>query len=350
MKNSAVVLTVLFLCFSLNCGQPEPQRNSYEGEYYTLEAGPTTVAWGHYWSETPPVLRVKSGDRVRIRTLHVGSPETLEKAGLPPGEVEESLREVHEKVSDRGPGGHVLTGPVFIEGAEPGDVLEVRILSIAPAIPYAYMTLSPNRGFLSGEFEESVTKIIRFDEERGVALFADGIEVPLAPFFGSMGVAPPPEAGRWNSAPPWIHGGNMDNKELVAGTILYLPVHVPGALFQAGDGHAAQGNGEVCITAFETSLWGDFQFVLHKDKKLEWPRAETPSHIISMGADENLAEAAKIAVRQMIQYLVEEKGMTRESAYMLCSAAVDFNITQLVDGKVGVHGMLPKSIFGGDEL
>ena len=205
--------------------------------------------------------------------------------------------------------------------------------------------MSPNRGFLSGEFEEPVTRIIRLDKARQTASFAEGIEVPLAPFFGSMGVAPPPEAGRWNSAPPWIHGGNLDNRELVAGTTLYLPVHVPGALFQVGDGHAAQGNGEVCITAFETSLWGDLQFVVHKNKSLDWPRAETPTHIISMGTDENLSEAAKIAVRQMIRYLVEERGLTREDAYMLCSVAVDFNITQLVDGKVGVHGLLPKDLF-----
>ena len=303
------------------------------------------MAFGHYWSETPPVLRIKSGDRVRVRTLHVGSPETLERAGLPPDEVEESLREVHEQVTDRGPGGHVLTGPIFIEGAAPGDVLEVKILTVDLAIPYAYTTLSPNRGFLSGEFEEPVTRIIRLDKARQIAAFAEGIEVPLAPFFGSMGVAPPPEAGRWNSAPPWIHGGNLDNRKLVAGTTLYLPVHVPGALFQVGDGHAAQGNGEVCITAFETSLWGELQFVLHKNKSLDWPRAETPTHIISMGTDEDLSEAAKIAVRQMIRYLVEERGLTREDAYMLCSVAVDFNITQLVDGKVGVHGLLPKNLF-----
>jgi acetamidase/formamidase len=343
MKNNTVFFVVPALILMLSCGPPEARQDFSEGEYITLEASPETVAWGHYWSETPPVLRIKSGDRVRVRTLHVGNPETLEKAGLPPDEVEESLREVHAKVTDKGPGGHVLTGPIFIEGAEPGDMLEVRILSIDLAIPYAYMTLSPDRGFLSGEFEEPVTKIIRLDEAG--AFFAEGIEVPLAPFFGSMGVAPPPEAGRWNSAPPWIHGGNMDNKELVAGSTLFLPVHVVGALFQVGDGHAAQGNGEVCITAFETSLWGDLQFVLHKNKRLEWPRAETPTHIISMGTDENLSEAAKIAVRQMIRYLMEEKGLSREDAYMLCSVAVDFNITQLVDGKVGVHGLLPKNLF-----
>jgi acetamidase/formamidase len=205
--------------------------------------------------------------------------------------------------------------------------------------------LSPERGFLSGEFDSTVTQIISLDKEKMLAYFAEGIEIPLRPFFGSMGVAPPEDAGRINSAPPWIHGGNLDNKELVEGTILFLPVHVKGALFQVGDGHAAQGNGEVDITALETSLKGRLQFIVHKDRHLEWPRAETPTHFISMGTDEDLKEAAKIAVREMIDLLMTEKGLEREQAYMLCSTAVDFNITQLVDGKVGVHGILPKKIF-----
>jgi acetamidase/formamidase len=160
-----------------------------------------------------------------------------------------------------------------------------------------------------------------------------------------MGVAPPAVAGKWNSAPPWIHAGNLDNKELVAGTTLFIPVHVKGALFEIGDGHAAQGNGEVDITAIETSLSGDLQFIVHKGKKLPWPMATTPTHIISMGCDRDLNAAAHIAVREMIRYLMEEKKMTQAAAYMLCSVAADVNITQLVDGNVGVHAMLPKSIF-----
>ena len=312
---------------------------------HTLDPAPETVVWGYYWSEAQPVLRIQPGDTVILRAVHVGSPETLEKAGLPPAEVETELREIHERVKDRGPGGHVLTGPIYIEGAEPGDTLEVRIKRIDPVIPYAYNTLSPTRGFLSGEFLDLRSRIIRFDLERNVALFQEGIEIPLRPFFGSMGVAPPFSAGRINSAPPWIHGGNMDNKELTAGTVLYLPVHVPGALFQAGDGHGAQGNGEVDITALETSLRGEFEFILHKGRLLEWPRAETPTHYISMGAHEDLTEAAKIAVREMIRFLVQSKGLSREDAYMLCSSAVDFQITQLVDGNKGVHGMLPKAVF-----
>jgi len=187
--------------------------------------------------------------------------------------------------------------------------------------------------------------IIRLDQQKMTGKFADGIEIPLKPFFGSMGVAPPKEAGRWNSAPPWVHAGNLDNKELVAGTTLFIPVHVKGALFEIGDGHAAQGNGEVDITAIETSLKGDLQFIVHKGKSLKWPVGETPTHIITMGCDRELVIATRTAVREMIRYLVEEKKLSQADAYMLSSVAVDVNITQLVDGNVGVHAMLPKAIF-----
>jgi acetamidase/formamidase len=178
-----------------------------------------------------------------------------------------------------------------------------------------------------------------------VGRFDDGIEIPLRPFFGSMGVAPPEASGRISSAPPGIHAGNLDNKELVAGTTLFIPVHVRGALFQIGDGHAAQGNGEVCITALETSLSGRLQFVVRKDMKLRWPRAETPTAFMTMGINEDLTEATKIAVREMIDFLVTEKKLSRDDAYMLSSVAADFSITQLVDGTKGVHAMIPKAIF-----
>lgn len=346
MRIKIVSLFCVMILLQFSCGDKvKSEETKSESNLHVLTPSPSTVAWGFYWAKTPPVLRIESGDSVDVQTLHVGNPDRLEEAGLPPEKIEPALRDIYREVKDKGPGGHILTGPIYIEEAEPGDVLEVRILSIELAIDYAYNTLSPERGFLSGEFDSSVTKIIPLDGENGVAHFEDGIEIPLRPFFGSMGVAPPEEAGRINSAPPWIHGGNLDNKELVEGTVLFLPVHAKGALFQVGDGHAAQGNGEVDITALETSLNGRLQFFVHKDKHLEWPRAETPTHFISMGTDEDLKEAAKIAVREMIDFLSTEKGLSREQAYMLCSAAVDFNITQLVDGKVGVHGMLPKEIF-----
>ena len=178
-----------------------------------------------------------------------------------------------------------------------------------------------------------------------IARFADGIEVPLRPFFGSMGVAPPEAAGRINSAPPGIHAGNLDNKELVAGTTLLIPVHVPGALFQVGDGHAGQGDGEVDITALETSLTGTLRFFVRKGARLNWPRAETPTHFIAMGIDKDLDEAMKIAVREAVDLIVAEKKLDRDDAYMLCSVAVDFRVTQVVDGTKGVHAMIPKAIF-----
>jgi acetamidase/formamidase len=183
------------------------------------------------------------------------------------------------------------------------------------------------------------------DEKRMVGHFAKGIELPLRPFFGSMGVAPPPSAGRISSGPPGVHAGNLDNKELVEGTTLFIPVHVPGALFAVGDGHACQGNGEVDITALETSLHGTLQFVVRKDMKLRWPRAETPTHVIVMGLDKDLTKATKLAVREAIDYFVNEKSLSPDEAYMLTSMAVDFCITQVVDGTLGVHGMIPKAIF-----
>lgn len=330
-------LVVISISFSV------AQKKGTATSPHELNPSATTVAWGNYWSETPPVLRIKSGEYVRVHTLLTSNPERLESAGLPPDQIEKELRDV-QSVKDRGPGGHVLTGPIFIEEAEAGDVLEVKINSIDLAIPYGYNAIGQN-GFLSDEIFERKMQIIKLDKEKMTGHFADGIEIPLRPFFGSMGVAPPKEVGKWNSAPPWIHAGNLDNKELVAGTTLFIPVHVKGALFEIGDGHAAQGNGEVDITAIETSLKGTLQFIVHKGKSLKWPRAETPTHIIAMGCDRDLNAATHVAVREMIKYLMDEKKLSQADAYMLCSVAVDVNITQLVDGNVGVHAMLPKSIF-----
>jgi acetamidase/formamidase len=248
-------------------------------------------------------------------------------------------------VTDKGPGGHILTGPIFVEGAEPGDVLEVRLLSIDLAIPYAYNGFRPGRGFLPDDFPYARMKIVPLDRKRMVGLFAPGIEIPLHPFFGSMGVAPPEAVGRIDSAPPWIHGGNLDNKELVAGTTLYIPIHAKGALFEIGDGHAGQGNGEVDITALETSLVGSVQLIDRKDMHLRWPRAETSTHFITMGLHEDLTEATKMALREMIDFLVSEKHLSRDDAYMLASVAADLSITELVDGNKGVHAMIPKAIF-----
>jgi acetamidase/formamidase len=288
---------------------------------------------------------VKSGDRVVFDTLITSSPTSLEKAGVAPEQVEKSLRDIYQNVTDKGPGGHILTGPVAIEGAEPGDMLEIRIEKIDLAIPYAYNAFRYGVGLLTDDFPYPRMKIIPLDAKKMVAHFAPGIDIPLHPFFGSMGVAPPPDFGRYDSTPPTISGGNMDNKELVAGTTLYLPVHAKGALFEVGDGHAGQGNGEVDITAMETSLQGTLQFILHKGVHLTYPRAETPTHYIAMGFDDDLSIATHKAVREMIDFLVETRHMSRDDAYMLVSVAGDVDITELVDRNKGVHVMLPKAIF-----
>ena len=313
---------------------------------YQLKATPATVAWGYYWSQAKPVLHIKSGDTVEMETLLTNSPDRLAAAGVAADQIEPALKAVYAEVKDKGPGGHILTGPIFVEGAEPGDTLEVRIRKIDYAIPYAYNSFSPRSGVLGpDDFAKGAIKIIPLDRARGVAKFSDKVEIPLRPFFGSMGVAPAESAGRVSSAPPGVHAGNLDNRELVAGTTLFIPVHVAGALFETGDGHAGQGNGEVDITALETSLTGTFQFVVRKDLKLKAPRAETPTHWIAMGLNPDLTEALKMAVRETIDFLVAEKHMSREDAYMLASVGVDFDVTQAVDGTKGIHAMIPKSIF-----
>jgi acetamidase/formamidase len=292
-----------------------------------------------------PALRIQSGATVRVHTLLTSTPQRLEGAGVAKDQVEPALRDIVDNVKDKGPGGHILTGPIFVEGAEPGDVLEVRVKAIRLAIPYAYNAFSTRGGFLPQDFQQGKMKIIPLDEDRMIARFADNIEIPLRPFFGSMGVAPPAVAGRISSGPPGKHAGNLDNKELIVGSILYIPVNVPGALFEVGDGHAGQGDGEVDITAIETSLIGTFQFVVRKDMHLTWPRAETPTHWITMGIDDDLTEAARIATREMIDFLAVEKKMSREDAYMLTSVAGDLAITQVVDGPKGVHVKMSKAIF-----
>jgi acetamidase/formamidase len=330
------------LAFLLALMPLSAQRPEGGPTVHVLEGGPTTVAWGHYWSEAPPVLRVRSGDIVEMSTFLTSSPSRLERLGVPDEQVEPALRAVYDQVEDRGPGGHILTGPVFVEGAEPGDVLEVRILKVQLPIAYGYNGCS---GFVPDECNDVGSRLVWMDRDAMTAEFLPGVTVPLVPFFGSMGVAPPPEHGRWSSTPPWIHGGNLDNKELVAGTTLYLPVHVQGALFEAGDGHAAQGDGEVDQTAIETSLRGRFQLIVRKDMSLDWPRGETPTHYIAMGTDEDLAEATAIAIREAITLLGAEFGIERGPAYQLLSVACDVRITQLVDQKVGVHVMIPKALF-----
>jgi acetamidase/formamidase len=313
---------------------------------HRLEATPSTVAYGYYWSEATPALKIASGDIIDVDTLLTNSPAGLEKAGVPPEKVQQSLRRIVAEVTGdrRGPGGHILTGPVFVEGALPGDVLEVKVLSIDLPLDYGYNGCA---GFLPENCDKSVgQKIVALDREAMTAEFFPGIVIPLRPFFGSMGVAPPAEVGRVSSNPPSRFAGNMDNKELTAGATLYIPVFVPGALFAVGDGHAAQGDGEVDQTAIETSLRGRLQLTVRKGERLNWPRAETATDYISMGADPDLTVATRIAIQEMVDFLARTKSLTTHQAYQLISVAGNVAVTQLVDRPtMGVHVKVPKSIF-----
>jgi acetamidase/formamidase len=323
-----------------------PAESAPAPQTHRLEATPATVAYGYYWSQATPVLRIASGDIIDVDTLLTNTPAGLAKAGVSEARIQPSLKAIVAEVTGerRGPGGHILTGPVYVEGAEPGDALEVKILSIDLAIDYGYNGCS---GVLPENCEPGKpVRIIPLDRRTMTAEFAPGIVIPLRPFFGSMGVAPAPEAGRVSSNPPGRHAGNLDNRELIAGSTLYIPVFAPGALFEVGDGHVAQGDGEVDQTAIETSLRGRLQLTVRKDLKLVWPRAETPTGYISMATDPDLFLATRLAIQEMVDFLVNEKHLTRHEAYQLVSVAGNVAITQLVDKpNVGVHVRLPKSIF-----
>jgi len=318
---------------------------------YTLMPSPQTVHIGNFNAALKPVLTIDSGDIVTIETAAALDPAIIDQSGtIPPSAVPQYARDIFRDVKDRGPAFHVLTGPIEIRGAMPGDVLELRILEVNLAVPYGYNRQRPYAGALPDEFPALWQRVIQVNRAAKTAEVARGVVVPLDhPFFGTMGVAPDPSMGRISSNPPGIHTGNIDNKDLVAGTILYMPVHALGALFSVGDGHAAQGQGEVDLSAIETGLRGKFQFIVRKDMKLTWPRGETPTHWIVMGLHPNLEDAMKIAVRETINFMTSRfPKLTREEAYMIASVAVDYHVTQVVDGTKGVHGMIPKAIFAGE--
>jgi acetamidase/formamidase len=345
---SLLILATVVGCGSLITTAVGAQSGPAAPRTHRLEATPETVAYGYYWSEAAPALRIASGDIIDVDTLLTNSPRGLARAGVPAEKIQASLVAVTEGIPPgddrRGPGGHILTGPVFVDGAEPGDVLEVRILSIDLPIDYGY---NGCRGYLSDNCDRTLgATIIPLDRDALTAEFLPGIVIPLRPFFGSMGVAPAPDLGRVSSNPPGRHAGNLDNKELVAGSTLFIPVFVSGALFEVGDGHAAQGDGEVDQTAIETSLRGRLQLIVRKDMSLTWPRAETPTDYIAMATDEDLVVATKTAIQQMVDFLVAEKGLTTHQAYQLTSLAGNVAITQLVDlPNLGVHVRMPKAIF-----
>ncbi|HWF84786.1 MAG TPA: acetamidase/formamidase family protein [Vicinamibacterales bacterium] len=312
---------------------------------HELPLTPEHVHWGYYDARLRPVLRIASGDRVRVETMIARGVERLTLAGATDAEIPESLKAVDRAIADKSAGPHPMTGPIFVEGAAPGDTLEVRILAIEFLHPFGIAAFSPGGGTLPAEFPYAGLKLLRWQPGADYVEFAPGVRLPFAPFFGSIGVAPPVLSGKVGSGPPGWFGGNMDNKDLVAGTTLYLPVHVPGALLSIGDGHARQGDGEVSGSALETSLRGTIEARVRKGARLRWPRAETPTHYMTMGFDPDLNEAARIATNEMVDFLVAEKHLSRDEAYMLCSLAADLHVTQTVDGTKGVHAMMAKSIF-----
>jgi acetamidase/formamidase len=305
-----------------------------------LDAGADTVHWGYFDAALKPLITVESGDTVVMST--VSGPASV----MPPPNsglvVPQALRAIHQHVQPKLNGPHILTGPVAVRGAKAGQVLEVRIKSIELHYDWGYNSIRPLAGALPDDFEKARLIHIPLDRARMVGKLPWGLELPLRPFFGIMAVAPPPAWGPVASPPPRRNGGNMDNKELVAGTTLFLPIHVDGALFSVGDGHGVQGDGEVCITAIETGLIGTFELHVRGDMRLEWPLAETPTHVITMAFDPDLDDAVVIALRDMIKLICARTGISREDAYTLCSLAADLRVTQVVNGAKGIHVMLEK--------
>ena len=309
-----------------------------------LTASPESCAWGFFDATLPPAMEIESGETVVIETVS-GGPDHIPAAdsGL---HVPPELFDIHDR-SERMLPGHILTGPVAVKGAKPGQVLQVDILDVTIRQNWGWNLIRPLAGTLPEEFPQGRVEIIPLDLDAMMGKLSWGLDLPLKPFFGVMGVAPPPNWGRISTIQPRRHGGNLDNKELVAGTTLYLPVFAEGAMFSCGDGHGVQGDGEVCVTAIETALTGTFRMTARDDLGWDFPRAETPTHLITMGLHEDLNRCAEMALRDMIGWIVDIEGLSREDAYMLCSLAGDLRVTQTVNGQKGIHMMMEKTLLKG---
>jgi acetamidase/formamidase len=322
-------------------------HESLQPKEHRLSADRSTVHWGYYDAGLKPVFSIKSGDSLRVETEPPAVPEILSTIG---SRMSDELKEIVKTVP-RGASSHVLNGPVAIEGAKPGDVLEVHFESIELRYTWGFNTILPLKGSLAEDFPYVRPVVVEIDakDSRGDwgATSASGakISVPLTPFFGNFGVAPPASLGKVPSALPGVWGGNLDNKKLVAGSTVFFPIFVAGALFSIGDGHGCQGDGEVNSFALETGLKAVVRLTLRKDMSLQVPRAKTPTHYISMGFDPILDNAAKNALREAIRFLVEEKGLSADDAYTFCSLACDLRITQIVNGVKGVHCMIPRALI-----
>ncbi len=345
---------------------------------YHVSFNPETAILGHFSATKKPVLTVKSGATVRIdcgggarwrdddpnRWLKEnGIPATLESCPalaetvrvlkettnrLPPAEnpAVAAAGTAPTAAAAGGAGGHVLVGPIYIEDAEPGDTLEVRILDVTPRIPYGTVGANPGGGALPDLVPRPFLKVVLLDLKRNAGIYDENVEVPLGPFNGVMATCPDDSEGpNRRSGPPGVFGGNLDCKELVAGATLYLPVFQKGALYYTGDCHAAQGDGEITVNAIETANTSTLQFILHKGKKLSAPRAENATHYITFGLDPDLDKAMRMAMLQTLTFLEEKQGYDFFHAYTLASIAVDFRVTQVVDKTLGIHGMIPKKLF-----
>src|SRR6266853_332736 len=304
---------------------------------HRLDAAPETVHWGFFDAGLKPLLSVASGDTVTISTVS-GMASQMPGA---PYVIPKALTAIQQNVQQKLPG-HMCTGPVAVKGAKAGQVLEVRIKDIQLHYDWGYNMIRPLAGALPDDFDTPTLIHIPLDKQKNTAKLPWGLDLPLAPFFGVMAVAPPPAWGMISTLPPRRNGGNLDNKELVAGTTLYLPIHHDGALFSVGDGHGVQGDGEVCVNAIETGLIGRFRLTVRDDMNLVWPMAETPTHVITMAFDPDLDDCVVVALRAMLDLVEARTTLKRHEAYMLCSLAADLHITQVVNEHKGVHVMLEK--------
>ncbi|MBE9183153.1 acetamidase/formamidase family protein [Microcoleus sp. LEGE 07076] len=312
---------------------------------HLLKANCKTVHLGGFSPNLEPALTVDSGDRIDIETY--SGYYVADKA--PPEFLTPEFLDICQNLPTNrkiGPGPHLLTGPIYVNNAEPGNVLEIQIEEVYPSLSVGFNAIRAGWGVLPEYFPESKLRFISLDLEQRTAEFpvGSGAKIPLHPFFGIIGVANP-EINR-SSIPPERYGGNMDNQELQPGTRLFLPVSVRGGLLSVGDGHSAQGDGEVNGTAIETSMKGTVKIILRQDLFLIFPFAETPTHVVIMGFGRTLDDALEMAVKQTVYWLQTFAGLKEEDAYVLCSIAVNFRMTQAVNNpQKGVHGMVPKSIL-----
>src|SRR5216110_1902522 len=325
------------------------------GKHHVLKATPENVQWGWLDPKEPPRLTIESGDTVSIETM-MHAKDQIQK-----GTTMEKIVELRK--ANPGGGPHSLTGPVYVNGAEPGDVMEIRILKIVPKSFGITFNLPgkdfPTIGALAPEMPEGLIKFWSIDPAKKSAEFKPGIQVELQPFPGTLAVGidpndPSPRKGGVKDDPlapvstlrPWKNGSNMDINEMTEGTTIFIPVFLKGGLIWTGDSHCAQGNGEVNLTAIECSFQEiRLQPIVRKDLKLAWPRIETKTHYIQVGFDEDLMKAFTNAVQETVDFLVTQKGLDRYEAYSLASIAADCRISQVVDVRKGVHCMVPKSIF-----